>query len=134
MGATFGSAFVLAPPTDESIEAVVSAIRSVLLDDPGTTEVGAEASNRTIVVAALPGSRWIGIFDQFADQLEESGLDLAIAVSSTLHAPLVATSCFDSDLASAWLIAKEVVDQIARPIAALTGGNRVSDCGNAPRS
>lgn len=116
MGATFGNAFVLAPPTEESIEAVVTAIRSALLEDPNTTEVGAEASNRTIVIAALPESRWIAIFDQFADELEESALDLPIAVSATLRAPVIATSCFDSDLASAWLIDRDVIDQVARPL------------------
>jgi hypothetical protein len=117
MGASFANAFVWAPAGEVTVEAVASAIRASILADPGTTETISHASDRTIVIAALPRSSWIGIFDQLADEQHDDPLEFLASVSTELRRPVVATACFDSDVVGAWVIDGDVIDQVARPSA-----------------
>jgi hypothetical protein len=117
MGASYANIFVLDTSGRKgALEAVAAAIRATVLDDPSTTEVQHGLADRTITVAALTGERWIGVFDELADTLEVDVLvGLGVGLSVALHATVVATAVIHSDLAMAWLIDGEVIDQMARP-------------------
>jgi broad specificity phosphatase PhoE len=122
VGATYANLLVHASPGNEiSADAVVAIVRSWVGQDPATKEVEHGIADRAVFVATHPATRWIGVFDQAADNTGDDDLlvGLGEALSRGLGTVVVATAVFDSDLARAWLIDGEVVDRMARPIEVL---------------